>query len=311
MGVIWQTAIGMFGALALSFFARDLYACAPRFQRIMLRLAARWMPAASRDEIYNQWHGDLMAMPPSELLRTLYAFDCIRGGITLGFRSRQSEQSKSLFSAKKEITSSDWDALLHSSSDGGKKFYDAIKRATDLLAAGAFMVAIAPMFLLVCIGIKLESNAPILARVSRIGKDGKPFGVYKFRAAMGNYADIDKLPSRMGRFLRRSRLDEIPQMFNVFKGDMSFVGPRPERQEFLKALGKAIPHYDLRHAVKPGVTGWAQVNSDFVYESIKDYESRVYCDVYYAKHRSFWMDLKIMFKTVWIVLGPQPKLPPK
>ncbi len=167
-----------------------------------------------------------------------------------------------------------------------------------------------PVMLLVAIAIRLTSPGPIFHRQTRVGLNDSTFTVYKFRSM---YVDAeartgpvwatkdDPRITPLGKWLRRLRLDELPQLFNVLRGDMSLVGPRPERPEFVKSLTQTIPYYGYRHCVKPGITGWAQVNQGNVAE-IAAATSKLHYDFFYIKHFSFWLDLLIAAKTVRTVL---------
>jgi len=166
-----------------------------------------------------------------------------------------------------------------------------------------------PVSLLVAILIKLESEGPIFFRQARVGKDGKIFTLVKFRSmrtdaekdgAKWAKKDDDRV-TKVGRVIRKLRIDEIPQMWNVLKGDMNFVGPRPERPEFVEKLRKKIKYYDQRHTVKPGITGWAQINYPYG-ASIEDAKKKLEYDLYYIKHMSVLLDLYIILKTVKIIL---------
>ncbi|MCA8957906.1 MAG: TIGR03013 family PEP-CTERM/XrtA system glycosyltransferase, partial [Planctomycetes bacterium] len=186
----------------------------------------------------------------------------------------------------------------------------ALKRFTDLLAATVGIVVTAPFMLLVAVLIKLESRGPVLFRQERVGQDGHPFMINKFRTMRQN-AEQESGPvwastddpriTRIGKFLRLSRIDEIPQMFNVLAGQMSFVGPRPERPFFVEELSERIKFYPLRLTVKPGVTGWAQVNMAYA-ASIEDTMEKLRYDLYYIKNMSFVFDLNIMLRTVGVIL---------
>ncbi|MBK6723974.1 MAG: sugar transferase [Acidobacteria bacterium] len=164
--------------------------------------------------------------------------------------------------------------------------------------------------MLAAILIKLESRGPIFYKQERVGKSGKTFKVIKFRS-MRTDAEKDGKPiwaatndervTRIGRVMRATRIDEIPQFWNILKGDMSFVGPRPERPHFVKQLGTEIPYYDHRHLVAPGLTGWAQIKYPYG-ASVADARQKLQYDLYYIKNQSLTLDLVIVFETVKTVL---------
>lgn len=184
------------------------------------------------------------------------------------------------------------------------------KRLFDLVLASMFFLVLWPFMLLTAIAVKLESPGAILYHQVRVGHNGKVFRIYKFRSmrqdaekagkaiwAQKNDARI----TRVGAFIRNTRLDELPQLYNVFAGHMSFVGPRPERPEFVTDLGKQIPFYDTRHKVKPGLMGWAQLKYPYG-ASVEDAKNKLQYDLYYTKNHSFLMDILIMIQTVEIIL---------
>jgi sugar transferase (PEP-CTERM system associated) len=185
-----------------------------------------------------------------------------------------------------------------------------IKRMVSSLAAFALLLVVLPVIPLVCLAIKLDSSGPILYRQKRVGRGGVTFYCFKFRT-MRQDAEADTGPTwagdndpritRTGKFLRSSRLDEIPQLWNVFKGDMAFVGPRPERPEFVEWLTRELPYYPVRHVVRPGITGWAQVRYKYG-NTVEDAKEKLQYDLYYIKNASIGLDLIIMFQTVKIVL---------
>jgi lipopolysaccharide/colanic/teichoic acid biosynthesis glycosyltransferase len=157
--------------------------------------------------------------------------------------------------------------------------------------------------------IKLDSPGPVLYRQIRVGLGAKPYMIWKFRSMFTDAekegarwaSDKDPRISRLGLYLRKWRLDEIPQLINVMKGDMSLVGPRPERPVFVQELRSVIPYYDLRHAVRPGITGWAQ--TQFRYgASIEDSHVKLQYDLYYVKYLSIKLDLRIFLETVRVIL---------
>jgi lipopolysaccharide/colanic/teichoic acid biosynthesis glycosyltransferase len=184
----------------------------------------------------------------------------------------------------------------------GKRIFDALVTALTL----PLWVAVGAM---VALYIKLTSPGPVLFRQERIGHEGQPFTMYKFRTMDEDaekdgprFATEDDVRlSRGAPFLRKSRLDEIPQLWNVLKGDMSLVGPRAEQVPFVHAFRKQIPFYDHRHLVRPGITGWAQVNYGYADDQADTIEKLTY-DLYYIKHMSPVMDLRVLWKSVWTVL---------
>jgi len=188
----------------------------------------------------------------------------------------------------------------------------ALERAFDILASVGLLVVAAPAMALTALAIKIEDGirAPVLYQQQRVGRHGEVFGVLKFRsmrvdaesAGKAQWATAnDPRVTKVGGFIRKTRLDELPQLFNVLKGDMGFVGPRPERPEFVDDLEKKIPYYRERHTVKPGITGWAQLCYPYG-SSEKDALEKLQYDLYYVKNRSLLFDLAILVQTVEVVL---------
>lgn len=186
----------------------------------------------------------------------------------------------------------------------------ALKRALDFLISLSFLILIMPTLLLVMLAIKLESPGPIFYRQERVGLNGKVFKVWKLRS-MRVDAERDGVPqwaksaddrvTRVGRIIRKTRLDEVPQILNVLTGDMSFIGPRPERPFFVDQLREQIPFYDLRHRVRPGITGWAQINYPYG-ASVEDARMKFSYDLYYLKKNDVFMDFAILMQTVRVIL---------
>jgi sugar transferase (PEP-CTERM system associated) len=184
------------------------------------------------------------------------------------------------------------------------------KRAVDIAASLVLLALGLPIMALAAIAIVLESGFPVFYRQERVGRGGVTFTVWKFRS-MRTDAEADGQPrwavkgdsrvTRVGRFMRKTRIDEMPQLFNVLKGDMSLVGPRPERPTFVADLTKEIPFYNARHSVKPGVTGWAQVRYTYG-ASVEDAKKKLEYDLYYVKNHSLVLDLLILLETVRVVL---------
>lgn len=196
--------------------------------------------------------------------------------------------------------------------------YAKIKQVLDILIALVALPLFAPALLLVAVAIKLDSRGPVLFRQERVGFRGKPFRVYKFRtmrpvsgfvsgSGAGNARDLaitlsdDDRITRLGRFLRRTRIDEIPQIVNILRGEMSWIGPRPEAIALSSWYQTEISFYSYRHVLKPGITGWAQVNQGHVAE-IHDVHYKLCYDFYYIKYLSAWLDALIVFRTIRTVL---------
>ena len=184
-----------------------------------------------------------------------------------------------------------------------------VKRAMDVGLAFAGLVVSFPFMVLAACAIRLEGNGPILFRQERVGERGRIFVLKKFRSMTVDAerdgpvwaAERDPRVTRVGRWLRRTRLDELPQFWNVLAGDMSFVGPRPERPEFVDKLQREIPFYMGRHSVKPGITGWAQVRHGYA-ASVEDSMEKLQYDLYYIKNLSLLLDLVILLSTLQVVL---------
>ncbi len=185
-----------------------------------------------------------------------------------------------------------------------------LRRIIAIAASGVLLLLVLPVIPFVILAIKLDSRGQVLYRQKRVGLGGKIFYCYKFRtmredaeADTGATWALDDDPriTKVGQFLRTSRLDEIPQLWCVLKGDMSFVGPRPERPEFVEMLTQEIPFYGVRNAVRPGITGWAQVRYKYG-NTIADAKEKLQYDLYYIKNMSLGLDVMIMFQTIKIVL---------
>ena len=198
-------------------------------------------------------------------------------------------------------------------SDGFKSLRSRkiLKRLSDILLSIIGILLASPIFLITAIAIRLESPGPIILKQKRIGEKGDVYTLYKFRS-MRNDAETKSGPvwagtrdariTKVGKIIRKSRIDELPQMINVLKGDMSFVGPRPERPYFVSKLRKEIPYYGVRSIVKPGITGWAQIKYPYG-ASAKDAMEKLQYDLYYIKNMSIIFDMLIVLKTIRTVLS--------
>lgn len=209
-----------------------------------------------------------------------------------------------------EHIGSQWYSALPLTKNPFDTFNRIGKRCMDLILGLAIGVVLAVVFPFVAIAIKLDSPGAIFYQQERVGQYGAKFTVYKFRSMVLNAerngnaqwaVKGDDRITKVGSFIRKTRLDELPQVFNVLRGEMSMVGPRPERYQFIKQLQQQIPFYRTRLAVKPGLTGWAQINYGYG-STIEDALIKLQYDLYYLKHWSPWLDLKILLRTFAVVL---------
>ena len=197
-------------------------------------------------------------------------------------------------------------------SDGFRKSrrLEALKRLSDIVTALIGLVLASPLMLMVWLALRFGSTGPAIYSQTRVGKDGVTFTIHKFRSMRVDAEAVsgavwaqenDPRVTRLGRFLRRTRLDELPQLWNVLRGDMSFVGPRPERPEFIAELTRQIPFYGQRHVVRPGLTGWAQVRHRYG-ASVDDAQEKLQYDLFYIKNLSVALDIFIILDTIKTVI---------
>jgi exopolysaccharide biosynthesis polyprenyl glycosylphosphotransferase len=184
-----------------------------------------------------------------------------------------------------------------------------LRRLLSLAVSFLALVICLPFIPLIILAVRLSSPGPIFFSQTRVGRRGRPFTAYKFRTMRQDAeangavwaAKDDPRVTPVGGFMRKTRLDEIPQLWNVLRGDMAFVGPRPERPEFVHWLSQEIPFYDLRHMIRPGITGWAQVRYQYG-ASLEETKRKLEYDLYYVKHQSIGLDLLIMFETIKTII---------
>ena len=188
------------------------------------------------------------------------------------------------------------------------KSHSPAKRIIDVVVSIIALVVTSPIMLIIALCILIEDGRPIIFIQQRVGKDGKPFTVYKFRTMKNSQTSQAKYATheqdrilKVGRIIRPYRLDELPQFFNVLKGDMSVVGPRPEQIDFAREYSQKIPFYDFRHIVKPGITGWAQIKYKYS-SSVEEAKEKLSYDLYYVKNRTIFLDLKIMLHTLEAII---------
>jgi len=206
-----------------------------------------------------------------------------------------------------EILNKGW--FLENLNLANKRNFERVKRLYDLALATLLLLLTLPFWPLIILIIKLSSRGPIIFKQIRVGKNGHHFNFYKFRSMKeeNNNHEIttehDKRVTKFGRFMRKTRIDELPQLINVLKGDMAFVGPRPERPEIIKELSKSIPFYGIRNLIKPGITGWDQISGEYHSASFNDTYKKLQYDLYYLKNRSVYLDLSIILKTIKTALS--------
>lgn len=182
-------------------------------------------------------------------------------------------------------------------------FNKFIKRVSDIVGSFLLIILFSPVMLVVALAVRFSSKGPVIYKQERVGLHNRNFVMYKFRSMKIERCDElhfttqnDDRTTRIGRFIRRCSLDELPQLFNVLKGDMSLVGPRPERPEFVEKFREQIPRYMIKHQVRPGMTGWAQING---YRGNTSIRKRIEYDLYYIENWTFWFDIVILFQTIF------------
>ena len=215
---------------------------------------------------------------------------------------------KTLGQIRVEFLSASW--LIFGDGFNQGALRTVVKRVFDIVSAGVLLLVSAPVMLVAALAIRAESRGPVFYRQDRTGFNGKSFSVAKFRS-MRTDAEPDGKPrwaaandsriTRVGAVIRRLRIDELPQLLNVLRGDMSLVGPRPERPFFVEELTQKIPFYAVRHSVKPGVTGWAQVRYPYG-ATVEDSQEKLQFDLYYVKNHTLFLDLVVLIETVGVVL---------
>ena len=188
-----------------------------------------------------------------------------------------------------------------------------IKRLFDIVVSTVLFIFTLPIMILVSILIFVQDGGPVFYVQQRVGLHGRPFKLLKFRSmrmdaekdgvARWSSPDDDRVTA-VGKFIRRTRIDEIPQLFNVLWGKMSFVGPRPERPEFVSVLQEIIPNYGFRHYVKPGITGWAQIHYPYA-ATIEDAKEKLSYDLYYIKNYGWYVDMLVILQTIRVVIWPE------
>ncbi len=287
----------------------------------LMTLALDVSGGTARDNI--GWFGDRGMALLNAALVVGAVFVTVTSGVALWMKAVAEEQAKSPFlgkmppvmpawtggSGKVELEISDDQTAISELERGIIGQMSGVKRLIDCAASLCLLVVLSPVLLLTAIAIKLDSAGPVLYRQKRIGYRGECFEVLKFRSMVSDaekdgpqYAKSnDNRVTRVGRFIRKTRIDEIPQAINVLRGEMSFVGPRPERPEFAWELEREIPQYNHRHLVKPGITGWAQVKYEYT-ATVEGAREKLRFDLFYIRHFSPILDIVIILMTVRVAL---------
>jgi len=238
-----------------------------------------------------------------ELIQNL--FDCIRFKIDFINLSEFYEK----ITQKIPLTAINQVWFLENISHRTKSFYERGKRIFDIFFGLSLFIVLLPLMLLIAVAIKAESPGPVFYKQTRVGRGGRPFTLIKFRSMIKDAEKDgpkmaqknDPRVTKLGKFLRKTRLDELPQLWNIVRGQMSFVGPRAERPEFHQELKSKIPFYQERYLIKPGLSGWAQIKYGYT-SSIEDNFEKIQHDLYYIKNRSFIFDMSIILKTINIII---------
>ncbi len=244
--------------------------------------------------ITHEMHGELIQA----------IMDCQEQGIRITPMHHLYEEITSRIAV--EHIGEQWSLILPMEHAGTGTFLPPLKRAMDLFIAGIGLLILAPLFPFLALAIYLDSPGPIFYSQERVGQGGRVFRVFKFRSMIPNAEEDngavwaeenDPRVTRVGWFLRRAMIDELPQFINVLRGEMSIVGPRPERPIFADQLAEKIPFYRARHGVKPGMAGWALINYGYS-SSVRDALIRLQYDLYYIKHQSIWLDILVLLRTL-------------
>jgi lipopolysaccharide/colanic/teichoic acid biosynthesis glycosyltransferase len=253
--------------------ADDLKAWQPRITRRLIEFAVHRLPEDQRERYMEEWTAFIDETPGD--LSKMFRAICLS------------------WAARSITRIADSSGAL----DLGAKIADGVRRGFDLWSGLSVLILTCPLIVFSMIAIRLEGRGPIFDAQERVGKSGKVFHYLKLRTKS---IDGDVVTS-LGRFLRWTRIDELPQLINILSGEMALIGPRPERAVFVTMLSERIPGYLERFAVKPGLTGWAQINYPYG-ASLDDARQKLLLDLYYIENRSRWFDFRILIMTIWIIL---------
>jgi lipopolysaccharide/colanic/teichoic acid biosynthesis glycosyltransferase len=278
IGAMLLAILAVVGATLTKLFADETKAWIPWLTERMVRRAIGHLPPDQRERFNEEWRSHLNETP-GELSKLFVAIGVVIASKKMTLELSRGERSIPLFA-------------------------DAFKQSMDFGVALALAISVAPCLLLVALAIRLDGG-PVLYRQTMVGLNGRTFSLIKFRTIATDMGTRDPLSHRttaVGRFVRMLSIDELPLIWNVLRGDMSLVGPRPERPLLVSALSTQIPCYRERLRVRPGITGWAQINYPYSTTSVEDAHARLSFDLYYVKNRSFLFDIRILLSTVRLVL---------
>jgi lipopolysaccharide/colanic/teichoic acid biosynthesis glycosyltransferase len=270
LGYLLGVSGALFLAIAARLVASDIEASLPQLTERLIDRAVRRLPHEQRDRFAEEWRSHVNETPGG--LRKL-ATAC-------GFQAA----SRTIAAASRHGTV--------------QPVQDAVRSMFNFIGSVCLLVFLSPVILLCVMLIKANRSGTVFDREERVGLNGKIFGLYKFRTMP---LEKNLITSRVGAFLQHFRIDELPQVYNILRGDMGLIGPRPERPDIVANLGKAIPAYSARHSVKPGLTGWAQMNHPYG-ASLEDARTKLSYDLHYIKYRNLFFDMRILMTTVWVVL---------
>ena len=255
---------------------------------------------------------DMLVVALEDRRRTLPTLDLLRCRLD-GLDVREREEIFEQITGKIAVAAMRPSYLIFNEGFRRHPWTDLMKRTVDVICSLLLLLLLWPIMLLTAVAVRFESRGPVLFRQTRVGRDGRVFTLMKFRSMRMDAeqqtgpvwtAEDDPRVTRVGRFIRKTRLDELPQLFNVLAGSMSLVGPRPERRHFVDDLSEQIPYYHLRHIVKPGITGWAQINYPYG-SSVEDALHKLQFDLFYVKNHSVLFDLSVLFSTIKTVVLQQ------
>ncbi|MEK7643486.1 MAG: exopolysaccharide biosynthesis polyprenyl glycosylphosphotransferase [Patescibacteria group bacterium] len=293
----------------------ELASAITRYPQLGYHIAARAKTIHELSTLLQAHTIEIVVAPKDAQIDTTFVhtiYDTLHRGVR--FIDAATFYEKILGKIPVTLISKTW--FLENIAETEKYFFESIKRGFDILFAiilGTITIVTLPIVILI---ITLDSRGPLFIRQKRVGRHGKEFILYKYRTMIALSPDglaethgavwaekNDKRVTRMGKILRTTRIDELPQLWNVLRGDLSFIGPRPERPEFVRELALHIPYYEMRNLVRPGLSGWAQINPPYYYGTDKEALLKLQYDLYYIKNRDLGLDLEIVLKTLAVILS--------